>query len=465
VPNALSPRPAVPHSMGDEDNSPEWVSSTQQSLGELIKRPKLTPPLLQKPPFRFLHDIVSEVTKATGFASGLYQEDELNSAKIKDKDSKIAYLSKIIKCVELSLGISIPIRVGKVVAGLEAENTNQFLQYLAQAAVSVPDSSVAVSQVLAEQPPQASEAAPQGRPPPLPPPAAEPFMPPADTPAPPAAEPAAPEQSLLQMSSGPVKPRDEPSDPAAAEDAAAGKRVRPKSARRPPPKISSNEVKVEKPRGAQEAAPSVAAGVILEGEGAQEEESTIEMVDNTGEAVDTRSMLSDAAGQNHGRLVRNLLDAKEEMETKGEEKGGGGADDTDADKGGGIILGKKAKAGAAGGGGGKLPSKTEVNSLRASIQTLCQSSNPLGRCLEYVQEDLEAMGKELETWRAQRHRRAGELADEEATTASALVSLKSELEQVEEKIKEKQAQIRFTKGAIIRNDAEVERLLSQVVRA
>ena len=88
--------------MGDE--APEFVVQAQQALA-FIKRPKLTPALLQKPPFRFLHDIVSEVTKTTGFASGLYVEDELKSANIKDKDSKIAYLSKIIRCVELSLGV------------------------------------------------------------------------------------------------------------------------------------------------------------------------------------------------------------------------------------------------------------------------------------------------------------------------------------------------------------------------
>ena len=35
--------------MGDED-APEWVIQTQQTLGELIKRPKLTSALLQKPP-------------------------------------------------------------------------------------------------------------------------------------------------------------------------------------------------------------------------------------------------------------------------------------------------------------------------------------------------------------------------------------------------------------------------------
>jgi len=241
------------------------VIQTQQTLGELIKRPKLTGALLQKPPFRFLHDIVSEVTKVTGFASGLYQEDELQSAKIKDKDAKTAYLGKIIKCVELSLGISMPLKVGKVVAGLEAENTNMFLQYLHQAATTVPDSSVAVSQVLAEMPSamSAADAAPEARAPPPPPPASKPepssYTEPAQT------EMAAPEQSLQQMSSGPVKPRDEP-DLAAADDGASSKRVRPKSARRPPPKITSNEVKVDKRLGgAQEAAPSVASGIIVEG--------------------------------------------------------------------------------------------------------------------------------------------------------------------------------------------------------
>ena len=49
-----------------------------------------------------------------GFADGLYDENEMNSGKIKDKDSKLAYLAKIISVVELTNGTPIDIRPGKV---------------------------------------------------------------------------------------------------------------------------------------------------------------------------------------------------------------------------------------------------------------------------------------------------------------------------------------------------------------
>ena len=133
---------------GSDD--PEWVVATQQGLGSLIKRPKLTAALLMKPPFRFLHDVVSEVCRTCGFADGLYDENEQNSSKIKDKESKLAYLAKIASVVELTLGTTLDMRPAKVVAGMEPEKTNQFLQALAQAATSGGDHAAAVQQTLAK---------------------------------------------------------------------------------------------------------------------------------------------------------------------------------------------------------------------------------------------------------------------------------------------------------------------------
>ena len=81
-----------------------------------------------------------------------------------------------------------------------------------------------------------------------------------------------------------------------------------------------------------------------------------------------------------------------------------------------------------------------------------------------MQDDLEAMGKELEHWRIIHRRRVTELADEEATT-EALVPFNSELAQLDAQLKEKRSQIRHYKAAVVRNDEKIERLLEQVVNA
>merc|ERR1712083_230072 len=90
----------------------------------------------KKPPFRFLHDIVMEVTRSTSFSQGLYTTEESDAASLSDKQAKVDFLNKAISVVSFALGEKVDVSANKIVAGLEADKTNLFLQKLHQAATT-----------------------------------------------------------------------------------------------------------------------------------------------------------------------------------------------------------------------------------------------------------------------------------------------------------------------------------------
>ncbi|KAI4878699.1 hypothetical protein NFI96_013474 [Prochilodus magdalenae] len=125
------------------------AKKTQESLGKVIKKPPLTEKLLSKPPFRYLHDIFSEVIRTTGFMKGLYGEAEMKSDNVKDKDSKIAFLQKAIDVVMLVSGEPLSAKPARIVAGHEPERTNELLQAIAKCCLNKLSSDEAVRRVLA----------------------------------------------------------------------------------------------------------------------------------------------------------------------------------------------------------------------------------------------------------------------------------------------------------------------------
>ncbi|XP_056611632.1 TRAF3-interacting protein 1 isoform X3 [Triplophysa dalaica] len=124
------------------------AKKTQETLGKVIKKPPLTEKLLSKPPFRYLHDIFSEVIRTTGFMKGLYGEAEMKSDNVKDKDSKIAFLQMAIDVVMLVSGEPLAAKPARIIAGHEPEKTNELLQAIAKCCLNKLSSDEAVKRVL-----------------------------------------------------------------------------------------------------------------------------------------------------------------------------------------------------------------------------------------------------------------------------------------------------------------------------
>ena len=82
-----------------EQLDPKCIQKTMDTLGKLIAKPPLTNKLLNRPPFRYLHDIITEVIRSTGFLEGLYSAEEMNIANIQDKEQKMSFLQKAVDAV------------------------------------------------------------------------------------------------------------------------------------------------------------------------------------------------------------------------------------------------------------------------------------------------------------------------------------------------------------------------------
>lgn len=77
----------------------------------------MTEKLLVRPPFRYLHDIFTATMAKTGFGEGLYQGEDLNSKGFEDKDSKLAWLMKLLALVEMISGQKVDVKPSMVLAG------------------------------------------------------------------------------------------------------------------------------------------------------------------------------------------------------------------------------------------------------------------------------------------------------------------------------------------------------------
>ncbi|PSN55166.1 hypothetical protein C0J52_00593 [Blattella germanica] len=102
----------------------------------------------------------------------------------------------------------------------------------------------------------------------------------------------------------------------------------------------------------------------------------------------------------------------------------------------------------------------EVDRLRNSIQTLTRAANPLGKLMDFLQEDVDSMQRELETWHRTNAALVAELRTEQEQTRSLTEPLERHLEQLDTSIMEQLNQVSAMKATVLRNDQRIQRLLT-----
>ena len=71
---------------------------------------------------------------------------------------------------------------------------------------------------------------------------------------------------------------------------------------------------------------------------------------------------------------------------------------------------------------GLIFGESEIENLRNSIQVICQSTNPLGKCMDYVHDDLLTMSKEHDKWQSD-YRTSFDALEEQKSVAPSTTCL------------------------------------------
>ncbi|XP_074685948.1 TRAF3-interacting protein 1 isoform X3 [Strix aluco] len=502
------------------------VRRTQESLGRVIRKPPLTDRLLSKPPFRYLHDVITEVIRVTGFMKGLYTDFELKSDNVKDKDAKISFLQKAIDAVVMVTGEPLSVKPARVVAGHEPEKTNEFLQAIGKCCLNKLSSDTAVKRILAGERADAKGKPPSSK-------SRDKERRESKTEEHKShKESADAEESTLRKIQRPTKdskcqPDNESESPAGisrqpstkgsrqhakpggegtvemksvadrisedsvaklqekAEPGLAVKQKEGEAENVASEKLTASENgevpndlppqpiqrRIPRPSSARPAPPRVkrqeSAEVLLpERSGSGKTVSNV-IIDQQVDDDDDDQFVVEAAlpltempdmemepevelveDQKHGGLVKRILETKKDYEASQKS-----SKTTEREK---SFVSEAARKKER-----DLVAK-EIEKFQVSIQTLCRNAFTLGRIMDYIQEDMDAMKNELQMWRHENRQHAEALQKEQSITDSAVEPLKADLAEMEQLIKDQQDKICAVKANILKNEEKIRRMVLSI---
>uniref|UniRef100_A0A2D4PWE0 TRAF3-interacting protein 1 C-terminal domain-containing protein n=2 Tax=Micrurus TaxID=8634 RepID=A0A2D4PWE0_MICSU len=101
----------------------------------------------------------------------------------------------------------------------------------------------------------------------------------------------------------------------------------------------------------------------------------------------------------------------------------------------------------------------EIEKFRGSIQALCRSALPLGKIMDYIQEDVDAMKNELQTWQNENKELEETLRKEQGITDGVVEPLKIELTELDQLIKDEEDKIYTKRANVLRNNEKIQKMV------
>ena len=386
----------------------------------------------------------------------MYRNEEQDRNYYQNRELKLLYLKKMIDLVQLMLNEELTVKPSKIVAGHDPESTNQFLQAIYRAAVSGQSSDANVKSVNAkydalmssnqteekkEQPPAKEERKEPSQPKKEEkrPPNSKGRERPQEKPAPPSKQPQK-EKPQTPNSRKELNPNETSSS------------FRPGSAIKKPPKIKSNVTENPNQGNFQ------GGGVKVIKDGEREKE--FDEFDVGGGAKNINISQDDPS--KHGKFVRDVMESQAKEQPNAPEQQSEDNSNKIKMK---SNLGRKNKI-ASGKEFSSLTDssgKTDLEGVKTLVQGLCQSTNPIGKVIELMNEDVDSMNKEMEYWRKQYLTAKLKFSSEQKSTEDSLQPLQDQLAEVEERIRDQRSKIQSAKSALIRNSSTIQQLLTSVV--
>uniref|UniRef100_A0A452RB86 TRAF3 interacting protein 1 n=2 Tax=Ursus americanus TaxID=9643 RepID=A0A452RB86_URSAM len=253
--------------------------------------------------------------------------------------------------------------------------------------------------------------------------------------------------------SGPEKPEVSESSELPSELPADIRRIpRPGSARPAPPRVKRQD-SVEALTPDRAGSGRIVASVIVAAQDSDSEEDDQFVVDAAPQLPEVSELemvptVDVEDEEKHGGLVKKILETKKDYEKLQQSPRPGEKEKS-------LVFEsawKKEK---------DIVSK-EIEKLRASIQTLCKSALPLGKIMDYIQEDVDAMQNELQLWHSENKQHAEALEKEQSITDCVVEPLKAELAELEQLIKDQQDRIYAVKANILKNEEKIQKMVYSI---